>query len=342
MAGPGFRGGREGYLRRVKIGYHLSSEELHPAVMPKLAGRAEQAGFDFLTVSDHYHPWTHRQGQSPFVWSALGAIAVATDEIEVMTAVTCPTVRIHPAVVAQAAATTAAMMPGRFSLGVGTGEALNEHILGDRWPSSGVRRDMLREAVGVIRLLWQGGSQSHFGPHYTVEQATIFTLPDELPPIIVSGFGEHSTELAGEIGDGFFNVAPDADSTALFRRSGGEGKPCYGKIDVALADSVAAARRLAHETWPTSGLSGELSQVLPLPAHFEAAVSTVSQDDVAQKILCEQDPQAHIERFEEYRRAGFDHVTVQQVGLEQDRLLDLYGAEVLPALRAGAAGSRPA
>jgi G6PDH family F420-dependent oxidoreductase len=318
----------------MRIGYHLSSEELSPSVMPGLAKRAEEAGFDFLTVSDHYHPWTHRQGQSPFVWTALGGIAAVTETIEVVTAVTCPMVRIHPAVIAQAAATTAVMMPGRFTLGVGTGEALNEHILGDRWPSSGVRRDMLREAVEVIRLLWQGGSQSHFGRHYTVEQATIFTLPQELPPIVVSGFGEHAIRMAAEIGDGYFNTAPDADAVELFRASGGEGKPCYGKLDVALADSPAAARRLAHETWPTSGLVGELSQVLPLPAHFEAAVSTVSEDDVAEKILCEQDAGAHIERFEEYARAGYDHVAVQQVGLEQDRLFDLYRSEVLPEVRA--------
>ena len=163
----------------MEIGCHLSSEELAPAELLAAARRAEAAGFAFLTISDHFHPWTHRQGQSPFVWSVIGGIAAVTERIEVGTAVTCPMVRTHPAIVAHAAATAAVMLPGRFFLGVGTGEALNEHILGDRWPSSGVRREMLEEAVAVIRLLWRGGSQSHFGRHYTVEQATIFTLPDD-------------------------------------------------------------------------------------------------------------------------------------------------------------------
>jgi len=186
----------------MRVGYHLSSEELDPVSMVRWARRAEEAGFAFVSISDHYHPWTRAQGQSPFVWGAIGAIAAITERVEVATCVTCPTVRIHPAVVAQAAATAAVMLPGRFFLGVGTGEALNEHILGDRWPSSGVRREMLEEAVEVIRLLWQGGSQSHFGRHYTVEQAALFTLPDAPPPIVVSGFGEHSIDLAARIADG--------------------------------------------------------------------------------------------------------------------------------------------
>ena len=316
----------------MKVGYHLSSEELEPSRMPALARRAEEAGFDFVTVSDHFHPWTRSQGQSPFVWTALGGIAAATELIEVGTAVTCPTIRIHPAVIAQAAATTAAMMPGRFFLGVGTGEALNEHILGDRWPSHEVRLEMLEEAVEVIRLLWRGGSQSHYGHHYTVEQATIFTLPEQLPPIVVSGFGEHAIRLAGKIGDGYFNTAPDAGATALFRESGGAGKPCYGKLDVALADTEEDARRLALETWPTSALAGELSQVLPLPVHFEAAAANVQPEDVAEKILCDQDPGTHLERLAEYEQAGYDRVVVQQVGLDQDRLFEFYGARVLPQL----------
>ncbi len=315
-----------------KIGYHLSSEELSPEQMLPLARRAEEAGFDFITVSDHYHPWTHRQGQSPFVWSVLGGIAAVTEHIQVGTAVTCPTIRIHPAVIAQAAATTATLMPGRFFLGVGTGEALNEHILGDRWPSSGVRREMLEEAIEVIRLLWRGGSQSHFGRHYTVEQATIFTLPDEPPPIVVSGFGEHSVDLAGRVGDGFWNVQPDPAAIKHFRTAGGSGKPCYGKLDVALADTEEDARRLAYETWPNSALGGELAQILPLPAHFEAATEHVTERDVAAMILCDQDPLVHVARLRAYGDAGYDHVVVQQVGVDQDRFFDIYEHEVLPEI----------
>jgi G6PDH family F420-dependent oxidoreductase len=317
----------------VQIGYHLSSEELAPTQMLAAAHRAEQAGFSFLTISDHFHPWTHRQGESAFVWSVIGGIAAVTERIEVGTAVTCPTTRIHPAIVAQAAATAAVMLPGRFFLGVGTGEALNEHILGDRWPSSGVRREMLAEAVDVIRLLWQGGSQSHFGTHYTVEQATIFTLPDEPPPIVVSGFGEHSIDLAARIGDGYFAVSPDPGAVERFRDGGGRG-PCYGKLDVALADSERAARRLAYETWPNSALQGELAQILPLPAHFEQATANVAEADVAEAILCDQAPGAHIERLHDFERSGYDRVAVQQVGRDQDRLLRLYAQEVLPEFAA--------
>jgi coenzyme F420-dependent glucose-6-phosphate dehydrogenase len=322
----------------MQIGYHLSSEELDPISMVRSAARAEQVGFGFITVSDHYHPWTHRQGQSPFVWAVLGGIAAVTNRIDVGTAVTCPTTRIHPAVIAQAAATAAVMMPGRFFLGVGTGEALNEHILGDRWPSSGVRREMLEEAVEVIRLLWQGGSQSHFGKHYTVEQATIFTLPDEPPPIIVSGFGEHATRLAARIGDGYMNTKPDADATRIYREEGGTG-PCYGKLDVSLADSEEAARKTALETWPTSAIQGEVMQILPLPAHLEQATASVTEDQVAESIVCDQDLQVHVDRLREYAKAGYDSVTVQQVGNDQWRMLDAYRHEVLPEL-AGAAAAR--
>jgi coenzyme F420-dependent glucose-6-phosphate dehydrogenase len=317
----------------MEIGYHLSSEELDPISMVRCAARAEQVGFGFITVSDHFHPWTHRQGQSPFVWAVLGGIAAVTNTVDVGTAVTCPTTRIHPAVIAQAAATAAVMMPGRFFLGVGTGEALNEHILGDRWPSSGVRREMLAEAVEVLRLLWTGGSQTHIGTHYTVEQATLFTLPDEPPPIIVSGFGNHSIDLAARVGDGYMNVQPDAGAVGRYRQGGGEGL-CYGKMDVALADTEAAARALALETWPTSALAGELSQVLPLPAHFEAATALVSEDDVTASILCDQDPQSHIDRLREYGEAGYDRVAVQQVGLDQEHFLDMYAESVLPSFAA--------
>jgi G6PDH family F420-dependent oxidoreductase len=223
-------------------------------------------------------------------------------------------------------------MPGRFFLGVGTGEALNEHILGDRWPSSGARREMLEEAVEVIRLLWRGGSQSHYGRYYTVEQATIFTLPEQLPPIVVSGFGPHSVKLAGRIGDGYMNTAPDAGSVEGFRRAGGEGKRCYGKLDVCIAASEAEARRIAHANWPTSGLRGELGQVLPLPAHFEQAVATVREEDVAESILCSQDPDQHVAALREFADAGYDQVVVQQAGDDQERFFSFYESHVLPRI----------
>src|SRR4051812_14133218 len=183
----------------MKIGYFLSSEENSPRDLVAQAKQAQEAGFHALWISDHYHPWNDEQGHSPFVWSVIGALSQATG-LRVTTGVTCPTVRIHPAVIAQAAATSQVMLEGRFQLGVGSGEALNEHILGDRWPTVETRLEMLEEAVGAIRTLWKGGSRDHFGEHYTVEDARIYDLPDESPPILVSGFGEKSVRLAARIG----------------------------------------------------------------------------------------------------------------------------------------------
>src|SRR3954453_9304576 len=206
----------------MKIGCFLSSEECGPLELVARARRAEAAGFHALWISDHYHPWNDEQGHSPFVWSVIGALSEATS-LPVTTGVTCPTVRIHPAVIAQAAASSGVMHEGRFQLGVGSGEALNEHILGDRWPEADVRLEMLEEAVEVIRLLWQGGDRSHHGRHYTVENARIYDLPDAPPPILISGFGPKAVDLAARIGDGFCTVAPDADSIKQYREGGGKG-----------------------------------------------------------------------------------------------------------------------
>jgi G6PDH family F420-dependent oxidoreductase len=324
------------------VGLHLSAEEHPPDVLVATARRAEQAGFAFLTISDHYHPWTRRQGQSAFVWTALGAIAHATERIPIGTAVTCPTVRIHPAIVAQAAATTAALLPGRFFLGVGTGERLNECVLGDRWPSATVRREMLEEAVQIIRALWSGEMvRAHHGRHYVVEHARVSTRPPEPPPIVVSGLGPRAAALAGRIGDGYMDVAPRADHVEAFRRAGGHGKPCYGKLDACVAGDDGEARRIAHETWPTSGLSGELGQQLPTPEHYEQATATVREEDVARSVLCSADPALHMDALREFSDAGFDHVLVQQCGPDQKRLITLYAEEILPQLSAHVAPSEP-
>src|SRR5688572_15075731 len=193
------------------FGYFLSTEEHPPAGLVDQALRAERAGFDALWVSDHYHPWNSEQGQAPFVWSVLGAIAARTERVRCYTAVTAPTVRIHPAVIAQAAATTQVMFDGRFGLGVGSGEALNEHIFGDAWPTADVRLEMLEEAVEVMRALWAGDVVRHRGRHYTVDTAQIYTLPTQGVPVLVSGFGPKATELAARIGDGYVSTSPDGD-----------------------------------------------------------------------------------------------------------------------------------
>jgi G6PDH family F420-dependent oxidoreductase len=244
----------------VQLGYTLSSEEHPPNDLVRFARMAEQAGFTFASISDHYHPWVDAQGHSPFVWSVLGGIAQATERLAVMTGVTCPTIRIHPAIIAQAAATVAAMMPGRFLLGVGTGENLNEHILGDRWPAYDVRAEMLEEAIDVIRLLWEGGTQSFYGLYYTVENACVYTLPEQLPPILVAGAGPSSAELAGRMGDGFVSTAPKQEVVDTFEEAGGSGKPVYGQVHVCYSENEAEARRMAYEIWPTAAVKGELGQ----------------------------------------------------------------------------------
>jgi G6PDH family F420-dependent oxidoreductase len=324
---------------RPAVGLHLSAEEHPPDVLVATARRAEEAGFAFVTISDHFHPWTPRQGQSAFVWAVLGAIAQATERIPVGTAVTCPTVRMHPAIVAHAAATAAAMLPGRFFLGVGTGERLNECVLGDPWPPLAVRRSMLAEAVEIMRALWSGEVvRAHRGRHYTVDHARLYTLPETPPPIVVSGFGPRAAELAGRIGDGYMHVAPEPELVEVFRKAGGAGKPCYGKLDVCVAEDDARARRIAFEMWPTSALQGELGLELPMPEHFEQAAAVVREEDVAADILCTGDPERHVSAIEELAAAGFDHVLVQQCGPEQERLLELYAGEVLARVGPAVAG----
>lgn len=313
------------------IGYSLSSEEFGPNDLIRNAQRVEEVGFSFALVSDHFHPWTDRQGQSPFVWSVLGGIAQATRRLRVGTGVTCPTVRLHPAIIAQAAATTAAMMPGRFFLGVGTGENLNEHILGDRWPSSNIRMSMLEEAIEVIRVLWEGGTQSYHGAYYTVEDARIYTLPEPPPPIMVAAKGQQMAELAGHIGDGLISTSPEPKVIQNFESGGGAGKPRYGQVTVCWARTEAEARRTAHEWWPNAALPGTLSTELPLPEHFEMAAKLVKEEDVAHDIICGPSRERHIEAMQQFVRAGYDHVYVHQIGPDQDGFFEFYRSQVLPA-----------
>ena len=231
----------------TEYGYFLSSEEHTPAELVEQARMAEQAGFTALWISDHYHPWNGEQGQSPFVWSVIGALSQAVS-LPVETAVTCPLVRMHPAVVAQAAATSAVQLGGRFRLGIGTGEALNEHILGDPWPETSVRLEMLEEAVRVMRQLFTGEQVSHHGKHYTVENARLYTVPDEPVPIDVSAFGPHAAEVAGRVGDGFITMAPDSAGIERFRRSGGGSKPVYAGLKVCWSTDEEEAVRTAHRS----------------------------------------------------------------------------------------------
>ena len=316
----------------MEIGYALSSEEHPPLDLVRDAARAEEAGFTFSLVSDHFHPWIDRQGHNAFVWSVLGGIAMATESLRVGTGVTCPLIRIHPAIVAHAAATTAAMMPGRFFLGLGTGENLNEHVLGDRWPSTEERREMLEEAIEVVRLLWQGELCSFEGTHYRVVNARLYTLPDEPPPIVIAAAGPEAAEVAGRSGDGLVSTAPDPDLVESYRRAGGDG-PTYGMLTVCWAESEPEARATALEWWPNAGLRGTLGQELPLPSHFEQAAKMVDEEAIAEAVVCGPDADAHLRAIREFADAGFDHVYVHQVGPEQKGFVDFYERDVLDEAR---------
>ncbi|HKY04408.1 MAG TPA: TIGR03557 family F420-dependent LLM class oxidoreductase [Blastocatellia bacterium] len=317
----------------LEIGYKLCSEEHGPDELVAFSKRAEAAGFSFAMISDHYHPWTDRQGHSPFVWSVIGGVAHATDRLSIGTGVTCPTIRIHPSVIAQAAATSAAMLPGRFILGVGSGENLNEHIVGERWPAADVRLEMLEEAIEIIRLLFEGGQKSYYGDYYTVENARLYTLPEKLPPVMIAASGPKAAELAGRIGDGFIGTSPGGEVVKKFKEAGGEGKPCYGEITVCWATEEARARRTAFELWPLAGIKGELSTELPAPAHFEQAAEMLIEDDVAENIVCGPDPERYLEKVREYVKAGYDHVWFHQVGPDQEGFFRFFEKEIKPRIK---------
>ena len=314
------------------LGYSISSEEHAAKDLVEHAQLAEKAGFTIGMISDHYHPWTDSQGHSPFVWSVLGAIASTTSSIKMITGVTCPTIRIHPAIIAQSAATIATMMPGRFCLGVGSGEKLNEHILGDRWPETDVRLEMLDEAVEVIRQLWQGGMQSHHGKHYTVENARIYSLPEEPTPIYVAAAGPTAAKLAGKSGDGLITTKPEPSVVTTFDQAGGTGKPSHVQMTVCYEENEAQALKTAMEIWPTAGVPGELSQELPTPAHFEQVAQLVTEQTLAESIVCGPDPEKHLEKINKAFDAGFDFVHVHQVGPNQAGMINFYKEKIFPRL----------
>jgi G6PDH family F420-dependent oxidoreductase len=316
----------------TKYGFFLSCEEYGPREICEQAVMAEEAGFDALWISDHYHPWVDAQGESAFVWTVLGAIARETS-LPVTTAVTCPLIRTHPAIIAQAAATTAALAgPDRFVLGVGTGENLNEHILGDRWPPADVRLEMLEEAVGLIRELWTGEWVTHHGTHYTVENARIYSLPDAPPPIYVSGFGPKATELAARIGDGYVSTKPEADLVQAYVDAGGSG-PKQGGMKLCWGPDEKECQETVHRLWGANSVPGESAQELPMPGHFEQAGSIVTVEQVAEKYSCGPDPEVHVESFRSYEEAGYDEIYTSQIGGAGKDFFRFAADELLPRLR---------
>ncbi|WP_328734673.1 LLM class F420-dependent oxidoreductase [Streptomyces bobili] len=313
-----------------EYGYFLSCEEFGPADLVEQARMAEQAGFTALWISDHYHPWNDAQGQSPFVWSVIGALSEAVS-LPIETAVTCPTVRMHPAVVAQAAATSAVMTGGRFRLGVGSGEALNEHILGDAWPPAHVRLDMLEEAIQVMRRLFTGEEVNHSGTHYTVENARLYTVPDEPVPIDISGFGPKATSLASRVGDGYITMMPQDTMVEQFRKGGG-AKLVSGGTKVCYGPDREEAVRTVRKLWSNQLLPGEMGQILPTPSHFEQLEPLITQEMVAENTVCGDDVDDHVTALKAFADAGFDRIYVNQIGPDQRAFFDFYRTKVLPQL----------
>jgi coenzyme F420-dependent glucose-6-phosphate dehydrogenase len=312
-----------------ELGIALSSEENGPAELVRWAKAAEEAGLSWAFVSDHFHPWVDAQGHSPFVWTAIGAIGQATERLRIGTGVTCPLIRIHPAIVAHAAATCATLLPGRFFLGIGTGENLNEHVVGAKWPAPDERLEMLEEAVEVMRTLWEGGYRTHRGKHYTVEHARVFDLPDEPIEVAVAAMQPNAAELAGRIGDALVNVAPEQELVQTFVEGGGKGKPVYGQLTVCWAESVEEAKETAWRQWPNAAVEGAASQELPYPEHFEQVAQAASPDDLAESLPLGPDPKPYREQIQAFDDAGFTHLAIHQIGADQAGFLEFARSELL-------------
>jgi len=312
----------------VRLGYASSSEEHSPKELVEQLVQAEDAGFSFALISDHFHPWISAQGQSPFVWAVLGAAATATKKIEIGTGVTCPIMRIHPTILAQATATVASMMEGRFFFGVGTGENLNEHIQGERWVPHDIRIKMFEEAIAVIREMWKGEVTNHWGDYFTVEDARLYTLPKQLPPIMLAASGVKAAELAGRIGDGLISTSPEAKIVEAFRRAGGGNKPRYAQITVCWDKTHEKALDTVYKIWPNSGLKGDLNTELRTVKHFEQATAMVKKEDLAEKVVCGPDPEPYMKMLYKYIDAGFDHLYIHQVGPAQEGFFNFFEREL--------------
>lgn len=317
----------------ARFGYKLMTEEHGPKALVENAVAAEAAGFDFVSISDHFHPWLEAQGHAPFAWSVLGAIAHATSTIGIATGLTCPIIRYHPAIVAQAAATVALLSDGRFTLAVGAGERLNEHVTGARWPSIPERHAMLGEAIDIMRLLWSGGVHSHVSAHYVLDHAQLYDLPDAPLPLVVGVSGPKSVELAAEKADGIMATEPKAELVDGFRHTKGDG-PAYAEAVCAWAPSEAEGLRLAHETFRFSALGWAVNSELPTVEGFEKASAFVRPDDLKASIAAGPDVARHVETVRTYLEAGFDHIVLTCPGPDQAGFARFFERELKPALAA--------
>lgn len=315
----------------VQIGYTLSSEEFTALELVENAIKAEELGFAFASISDHFHPWMDSQGHSPFVWSVLGGIAARTSTIPVMTGVTPLSHHYHPTIVAQAVATVADMMPGRFSFGIGTGEALNEHITGETWPPVSIRQEMMVESLEIIRELWEGNYTTVEGAYYTVHNAKLYTLPRQLPPVIMSATGPESATIAGEIADALVSTAPNKEAVQAFQAAGGKGKPVYGQIHICYDEDEEKAKQVALDKWGYTVLGGQASQELSIPKHYQEAIESFATPDlVAESVVCGPDVERIHKEIQTYVDAGFTHVYLHQVGPNQQGFFEMATRDILP------------
>lgn len=316
----------------IQLGYALSSEEHDGPTLINNAARAEKAGFSFALISDHFHPWINEQGQSPFVWSIIGGISQKTTTLRLGTGVTCPIIRIHPVILAQAAATSAQLMEGRFFFGVGTGENLNEHVVGLGWPQIRIRQEMLKEAIQFIRILWQGKTTTLYGDYFTIEDARIYSLPETPPDIMVAASGPLSAILAGEVGDGFIGTSADREIVQTFEEAAGTAKPKYGQMTVCVAKSEKEALDTAMKWWPNSAIPGQFSQEARIPAYFEQMSGLVTPEHMKKNYVLGMNPEAHLKEIQQYAEAGFDHIYVHQIGPDQELFFRFYEKEILPKI----------
>jgi G6PDH family F420-dependent oxidoreductase len=317
----------------VQIGFKLFAEAHTPQEMVRQAVRAEEAGFDFVEISDHYHPWLESHGHSGFAWSILAAIAMRTERIGLATGVTCPTIRYHPAIIAQAAATTALLSDGRFTLGVGSGEQLSEHITGHPWPVVGVRHAMLREALEIIRLLWSGGYRTYRGNHLSIEDAQVFDLPDTLPDIVVAAGGPKAARIAGELGDGLFATEPRTDLIDAYTAAGGTGSR-WAEVPLAYAGTVDAALESAHRLFRFGPTGWKIQAELPNVRNFEAATAFVRREDMADAFGAGPDVETHVATVKGFADAGYDRLALISAGPDVEEFFSFYEGELAGRLRA--------
>lgn len=318
----------------MQIGYTMMCEQSGPRALVDDLVHAEAVGFDYSVISDHIAPWLDSQGHSPYAWTVLGAAAQATSTIPLMTYVTCPTFRYHPVVVAQKAATVALLSEDRFTLGLGAGERLNEHVVGGGWPDVDVRHQRLEEAIGIIRDLWRGGYVRHRGRHFSFDSARVWDRPDRPPPIGVAISGPASARLAGAHADAMIAVEPKAELGALFDEAGGGGRPRYGQLAISFDPDEEVARRRAWEQFRWFGAGWKVNAELPGTSAFAAASQAVRQTDVAEQIPCGPDVDRHLQAMEAFADAGFTHLALIQIGGDrQHDFIDWAGKELLPEAR---------